>query len=63
MTEKCFKKCVGKPGTSLDNSEQVIAQNYLLTYWSLKFNVEKHCNIFNSSSLQLKSHRHFCATS
>lgn len=23
MTEKCFKKCVSKPGTSLDNSEQV----------------------------------------
>ncbi|KAF5280984.1 hypothetical protein FQA39_LY05189 [Lamprigera yunnana] len=23
MTEKCFKKCIGKPGTSLDNSEQV----------------------------------------
>ncbi|XP_064473039.1 mitochondrial import inner membrane translocase subunit Tim13-like [Ornithodoros turicata] len=22
MTEKCFKKCVGKPGSSLDNSEQ-----------------------------------------
>ncbi|XP_030379630.1 mitochondrial import inner membrane translocase subunit Tim13 [Scaptodrosophila lebanonensis] len=22
MTEKCFKKCVGKPGTSLDSSEQ-----------------------------------------
>jgi len=23
MTTKCFKKCVGKPGTSLDASEQV----------------------------------------
>lgn len=23
MSEKCFKKCVTKPGTSLDNSEQV----------------------------------------
>ncbi|CAB3374505.1 mitochondrial import inner membrane translocase subunit Tim13 [Cloeon dipterum] len=22
MTEKCFKKCVTKPGTSLDSSEQ-----------------------------------------
>lgn len=22
MTEKCFKKCIVKPGTSLDNSEQ-----------------------------------------
>ncbi|KAK1142063.1 mitochondrial import inner membrane translocase subunit Tim13 [Acipenser oxyrinchus oxyrinchus] len=22
MTDKCFKKCVGKPGGSLDNSEQ-----------------------------------------
>ncbi|XP_018356596.1 PREDICTED: mitochondrial import inner membrane translocase subunit Tim13-B [Trachymyrmex septentrionalis] len=22
MTEKCFKKCIGKPGTSLDSSEQ-----------------------------------------
>lgn len=23
MTEKCFKKCINKPGTSLDTSEQV----------------------------------------
>lgn len=23
MTTKCFKKCIGKPGTSLDSSEQV----------------------------------------
>ncbi|XP_037949748.1 mitochondrial import inner membrane translocase subunit Tim13-like [Teleopsis dalmanni] len=22
MTEKCFKKCVGKPGVTLDSSEQ-----------------------------------------
>ncbi|XP_045463255.1 mitochondrial import inner membrane translocase subunit Tim13 [Harmonia axyridis] len=22
MTEKCFKKCINKPGTSLDSSEQ-----------------------------------------
>lgn len=22
MTEKCFKKCISKPGTELDNSEQ-----------------------------------------
>uniref|UniRef100_A0A8C0QR53 Mitochondrial import inner membrane translocase subunit n=2 Tax=Chelonoidis abingdonii TaxID=106734 RepID=A0A8C0QR53_CHEAB len=22
MTDKCFRKCVGKPGSSLDNSEQ-----------------------------------------
>ncbi|KAJ1084891.1 hypothetical protein NDU88_005031 [Pleurodeles waltl] len=22
MTDKCFKKCIGKPGSSLDNSEQ-----------------------------------------
>ncbi|KAH0944672.1 hypothetical protein HN011_009463 [Eciton burchellii] len=22
ITEKCFKKCIGKPGTSLDSSEQ-----------------------------------------
>ncbi|EDW29004.1 GL18649 [Drosophila persimilis] len=22
MTQKCFKKCVGKPGSSLDSSEQ-----------------------------------------
>lgn len=24
MTEKCFKKCISKPGTELDSSEQVI---------------------------------------
>ncbi len=23
MTDKCFKKCIGKPGNTLDNSEQV----------------------------------------
>lgn len=23
MTDKCFRKCIGKPGGSLDNSEQV----------------------------------------
>ncbi|XP_066503734.1 mitochondrial import inner membrane translocase subunit Tim13 [Hoplias malabaricus] len=22
MTDKCFKKCIGKPGNSLDNAEQ-----------------------------------------
>uniref|UniRef100_UPI00358E63FE mitochondrial import inner membrane translocase subunit Tim13-like isoform X2 n=1 Tax=Myxine glutinosa TaxID=7769 RepID=UPI00358E63FE len=22
VTDKCFKKCIGKPGTSLDNTEQ-----------------------------------------
>jgi len=27
MTEKCFKKCIGKPGTSLDSSEQVNFSN------------------------------------
>uniref|UniRef100_A0A7N4NIT6 Tim10-like domain-containing protein n=1 Tax=Sarcophilus harrisii TaxID=9305 RepID=A0A7N4NIT6_SARHA len=25
MTNKCFRKCIGKPGSSLDNSEQVRA--------------------------------------
>ena len=25
MSDKCFKKCVNKPGTSLDSSEQVQA--------------------------------------
>ncbi|NWU86676.1 TI13A translocase, partial [Onychorhynchus coronatus] len=25
MTDKCFRKCIGKPGGSLDNSEQVRA--------------------------------------
>lgn len=29
MTEKCFKKCISKPGTSLDASEQV--SKYQLT--------------------------------
>ena len=23
MSDKCFKKCITKPGTSLDNSDQV----------------------------------------
>jgi len=25
ISEKCFKKCITKPGSSLDNSEQVSA--------------------------------------
>ncbi|XP_062365997.1 mitochondrial import inner membrane translocase subunit Tim13 isoform X3 [Cinclus cinclus] len=25
MTDKCFRKCIGKPGGALDNSEQCIA--------------------------------------
>uniref|UniRef100_A0A3Q4HIL0 Mitochondrial import inner membrane translocase subunit n=1 Tax=Neolamprologus brichardi TaxID=32507 RepID=A0A3Q4HIL0_NEOBR len=24
MTDKCFKKCIGKPGSTLDNSEQCL---------------------------------------
>lgn len=28
MTEKCFKKCINKPGTSLDTSEQVHTFQY-----------------------------------
>lgn len=27
ITEKCFKKCVVKPGSSLDSSERVIIQD------------------------------------
>uniref|UniRef100_A0A8C3X7T8 Mitochondrial import inner membrane translocase subunit n=1 Tax=Catagonus wagneri TaxID=51154 RepID=A0A8C3X7T8_9CETA len=26
MTDKCFRKCIGKPGGSLDNSEQTISR-------------------------------------
>lgn len=29
MTDKCFKKCIGKPGGTLDNSEQVCQCIYL----------------------------------
>lgn len=32
MSDKCFKKCVTKPGTSLDNSEQVSLQNVDLLF-------------------------------
>lgn len=37
MTEKCFKKCVLKPGTSLDSSEQVnnITLTSLSTFGSI----------------------------
>ncbi|BHF82728.1 Mitochondrial import inner membrane translocase subunit Tim13 [Sparganum proliferum] len=31
MTQKCFDKCVSKPGTSLDNSEQV---TYIINFIS-----------------------------
>ncbi|KAK9506962.1 hypothetical protein O3M35_008801 [Rhynocoris fuscipes] len=38
MTEKCFKKCVGKPGTSLDNSEQkcvLMCMDRYMDAWNL----------------------------
>uniref|UniRef100_R4G4D7 Mitochondrial import inner membrane translocase subunit n=2 Tax=Rhodnius prolixus TaxID=13249 RepID=R4G4D7_RHOPR len=38
MTEKCFKKCVGKPGTSLDNSEQkcvLMCMDRYMDSWNL----------------------------
>ncbi|XP_067590578.1 mitochondrial import inner membrane translocase subunit Tim13 isoform X4 [Pseudorca crassidens] len=27
MTDKCFRKCIGKPGGSLDNSEQTASES------------------------------------
>ncbi|XP_026941501.1 mitochondrial import inner membrane translocase subunit Tim13 isoform X3 [Globicephala melas] len=34
MTDKCFRKCIGKPGGSLDNSEQIyhILENCCLIF-------------------------------
>lgn len=40
MTEKCFKKCISKPGTELDSSEQVICHvlfNNLITIMLSRF--------------------------
>jgi len=34
MTEKCFKKCVNKPGTSLDSSEQA-SYTYLILHYRI----------------------------
>ena len=30
MSEKCFKKCINKPGTSLDSSENVRKTNLII---------------------------------
>ncbi|XP_037925458.1 mitochondrial import inner membrane translocase subunit Tim13 [Hermetia illucens] len=38
MTEKCFKKCVGKPGTVLDSSEQkciAMCMDRFMDSWNL----------------------------
>ncbi|KAJ8929106.1 hypothetical protein NQ314_018220 [Rhamnusium bicolor] len=38
MTEKCFKKCISKPGASLDSSEQKCIAMCMDTYmdsWNL----------------------------
>lgn len=38
MTEKCFKKCVAKPGTSLGNSEQkciAMCMDRFMDSWNL----------------------------
>ncbi|CAO2600659.1 Mitochondrial import inner membrane translocase subunit Tim13 [Lemmus lemmus] len=32
MTDKCFRKCIGKPGDSLDNSEQKCIATYTDRY-------------------------------
>lgn len=51
MTEKCFKKCINKPGTSLDNSEQV---GYFLTFKNnlivvvFFFFLEMYSNVYGS---------------
>ncbi|XP_019887867.1 mitochondrial import inner membrane translocase subunit Tim13 isoform X3 [Ooceraea biroi] len=41
ITEKCFKKCIGKPGTSLDSSEQNI-------YFYCVQRKEMHSNVHGS---------------
>ncbi|XP_014244755.1 mitochondrial import inner membrane translocase subunit Tim13 [Cimex lectularius] len=38
MTEKCFKKCIGKPGASLDSSEQkcvLMCMDRYMDSWNL----------------------------
>ncbi|KAJ3598876.1 hypothetical protein NHX12_032839 [Muraenolepis orangiensis] len=37
MTDKCFKKCIGKPGSSLDNSEQVC--------WTIHV-IKMYCDVY-----------------
>lgn len=53
MTEKCFKKCVNKPGSVLDTSEQVGFTNkfrfsdlYFLFFFV--FVPEMHCHVYGS---------------
>jgi hypothetical protein len=46
MTEKCFKKCINKPGTSLDSSEQVNSfQKCFLILTCIFFIVEMCCDV------------------
>lgn len=54
MTEKCFKKCVSKPGTSLDSSEQkcaALCMDRFMDSWNLvsrafgtRIQRERHAN-------------------
>ncbi|OWR41567.1 putative mitochondrial import inner membrane translocase subunit TIM13 [Danaus plexippus plexippus] len=60
MSEKCFKKCINKPGTALDNSEQkciAMCMDRYMDAWNLVSRtyrsriqrerniIEMHCNL------------------
>lgn len=49
MTEKCFKKCVNKPGSVLDTSEQVgfVMGLSFYRFFILLF-PEMHCHVYGS---------------
>lgn len=49
MTEKCFKKCVNKPGSVLDTSEQVgFINKFKFLFYFLFFVPEMHCHVYGS---------------
>lgn len=45
MTEKCFKKCVNKPGTELDSSEQKCVAMCMDRWATSMFTYPDHCLI------------------
>ncbi|XP_013366815.1 PREDICTED: mitochondrial import inner membrane translocase subunit Tim13-like isoform X1 [Chinchilla lanigera] len=44
MTDKCFRKCIGKPGGSLDNSEQKCIATCMDRYMDAWNTVSRACN-------------------
>ncbi len=41
MTEKCFNKCITKPGTNLDSSETVFHLSILRIYFLITISINR----------------------